>query len=240
MSFSSLERIYPDDENQQIGGGDTIALHIERYSFASKYLSPGYIADIACGAGYGSFFLATHNSEQINKINAIDISASAISYAKNKYPHVKISFINADAFEYKPDILFNTIISLETIEHIEDPVKFVNHISSFLDKGGRIIASAPIVLTTDANTYHLHDFTKKSFRKLFTDAGFKEINHLIQVQPYKPFQLFKKKKAGRSGGLRKGLFVYYITHPVKLIQRVKSLLSDGFRVKYLVVVFEKV
>jgi 2-polyprenyl-3-methyl-5-hydroxy-6-metoxy-1,4-benzoquinol methylase len=65
-----------------------------------------------------------------------------------------------NAFEFKPDTLFNTVISLETIEHLEDPVKFVNHISSLLEKGGRIIASAPTVLTTDVNPYHLNDFTK--------------------------------------------------------------------------------
>jgi 2-polyprenyl-3-methyl-5-hydroxy-6-metoxy-1,4-benzoquinol methylase len=240
MSFSSLERIYPDDENQQIGGGDTIALHIERYSFASQHLSPGHIADIACGSGYGSFFLAIHNSEEVKKITAIDNNAPAISYAKSHYPHAKISFINVNAFEFKPDTLFNTVISLETIEHLEDPVKFVNHISSLLEKGGRIIASAPTVLTTDVNPYHLNDFTKKSFRKLFTDSGLKEINHLIQVQPYKPFQLMKKKKSDRSKELRRDLLKYYFTHPLKLIKRMKSILSDGFRIKYLVVVFEKI
>jgi hypothetical protein len=62
MSFSSLERIYPDAINQQIGGSDTVSLHLERYAFAGQHLSPGHIADIACGAGYGSYFLATLNN----------------------------------------------------------------------------------------------------------------------------------------------------------------------------------
>jgi hypothetical protein len=50
----------------------------------------------------------------------------------------------------------------------------------------------------------------------------------------------KKKKSDRSKELRRDLLKYYFTHPLKLIKRMKSILSDGFRIKYLVVVFEKI
>lgn len=81
---SSLERIYPDitGNEHEIGGADTVQLHLERYHFAGKNLIPGHIADVACGAGYGSYLLATQYKNGIDKITAIDNSRTAIEYAK--------------------------------------------------------------------------------------------------------------------------------------------------------------
>lgn len=85
MNLSSLERIYPDVNGQEIGESDTIRLHLERYHFAGAHLSPGIIADIACGSGYGSYLLATSYKEKIKKITAVEIDPQAIAYAHSHY-----------------------------------------------------------------------------------------------------------------------------------------------------------
>lgn len=237
MSFSSLERIYPGTKGQEIGESDTIRLHLERYHFAGAQLSPGMVADIACGSGYGSFLLATSFKEKIEKITAVEIDPQAIIYAHSHYSHPAIEFIREDVFNFTSTGLFNTIISLETIEHLPDPIKFIRHCKSMLVNGGRFIVSAPVVPTTDANPYHLQDFSAASFRKLFLNEGFTEISAMMQVQKYNPFSLAARKQ-DRSSGIRNGLFRYYLKNPGKLFRRLKSLLTDGFRIKYLVVVFE--
>ena len=131
---------------------------------------------------------------------------------------------------------FQSVVSLETIEHLHHPEAFVKHMSLQLAPGGRFIASAPVTPSMDANPYHLNDFTQKSFRKLFSDCGLKLITSKLQVQPYRPFQLLKKH-GPRS--IRKNLLGYYLTHPSKAFLRLKSTIVDGFRNKYLLVVFEK-
>lgn len=238
MSLSSLERIYPDVKGQEIGEGETIRLHLERYHFAGAQLSPGMIADIACGSGYGSFLLATSYKEKIERITAVERDPQAIAYACNHYAHPSIEFIREDVFDFKTTYLFNTIISLETIEHLPDPTKFIRFCSSMLVNGGRFIVSAPIVPTTDANPYHLQDFSASSFRNLFLNEGFIEISSMKQVQKFSALSL-ATRKGERSSGIRKDLFWYYLKNPGKFLRRIKSLLTDGFRIKYLVLVFEK-
>lgn len=240
MPASSLERIYPnaDGNDETIAGSDTVKLHLERYHFAGQHLSPGNVADVACGAGFGSYLLATQFNNKVSGISAIDNSSTAIGYAKTTYHHPLIHFIESDALHFQSPDPFNTIISLETIEHLEEPEKFIQHFSAQLKKGGRLIVSAPVVPTMDANPYHKQDFTIRSFKKLFINAGFTEINSMLQVQHYNPFRL-RDKKEKRSEEIRKGLALYYIRNPKKLLLRLQSILKDGFTIKYLVIAFEK-
>ena len=237
---SSLERLYPADVLQTgtIAGSDTLQLHLERYHYAGKKIAAGIVVDIACGAGYGSHLLATGYGEKISQLLAVDNNAEAIDYANEHYAHSLISFQRSDAFTFHPGIQLNTIISLETIEHLDEPEKFVAHLAAQLATGGRFIASAPVTPSMDANPYHLQDFTTRRFKRLFLDAGLVEVDSMMQIQPYQPFKLFGKKK-GRGEHIRKGLPGYYLKNPGKLLQRIKSLFLDGFTNKYLLVVFEK-
>ncbi len=236
---NTLERIYPTDKNdKEIVGHDTFLLHEERYHYAGKYIVPGEIGDIACGVGYGSYLLATKYNCFNGKITAIDTDVDAINFAKLNYRHPGIDFIQGDVFSFAPTHLFDSIVSLETIEHLPHPAKFVSLYSSYLKKGGKFIASVPITPSMDANPYHLHDFTVASFKNLFINARLKEIDSFIQIQKFNPFRLFKKKE-GRAASIRKNIIFFYFRNPRKFFLRLKSVLTDGFTNKYLLVVFEK-
>jgi 2-polyprenyl-3-methyl-5-hydroxy-6-metoxy-1,4-benzoquinol methylase len=232
---SSLERIYPATEAASIGGSETLELHLERYRFAEKYLVPGEVLDLACGSGYGSYLLATAGT---HAVTGVDVDESAITYARLHYQHPAINFKTGDAMNYQTRNDIHNIVSLETIEHLPDPVLFVKNMTVQLRAGGRFIASAPITPSMDANPFHLTDFTLGSFSKLFTSCGLVEVARMIQVQSYQPGKLLGKTDP-RSKGIRKNLLAYYFKHPVKAWLRAKSLLIDGFRNKYVVMVFEK-
>ncbi len=233
---SSLERIYPDEpQSSSIAGSETLTLHLARYEFASDHILPGLIADIACGAGYGSHLIAKANPGV--RIIAVDADPDALDYARAHYPHDRIEYIQADAMEFFAGKNLDVIISLETIEHLKDPKGFVKHMAGQLSPGGRFIASAPITPSMDANPFHFSDFTGKSFRKLFTDCGLKEIDSMIQVQPFDPFAVVRHKDSVRN--TRKNLVAYYLSHPSKFFLRLRSTLIHGFKNKYIVLVFEK-
>jgi len=236
---NGIERIYPDSiEENELLGRETLRLHLERYHFAGKHLVKGTVADIACGVGYGSALLVNDYGDSIDSITAVDIDADAIAYAQSKYAHPKIIFKVSSALNFYASENFQNIISLETIEHLPDPIAFVKHMSEQLEPGGHFIASVPVTPSMDANPFHLQDFTASSFRKMFIDAGFIELVSMQQVQPYKIFDIFLKKDK-RVEDMRKNVLGYYFKHPSKLILRLRSLFTDGFSNKYMITVFKK-
>jgi len=236
---SSIERIYPDNiAENEILGRETLQLHLARYHFAGKHLVKGMVADIACGAGYGSALLVSDYGERIENITAVDIDEDAIAYARLKYAHPKIFFRESDALQFYSTLPFQNIISLETLEHLPNPEAFVKHMSTQLETGGHFIASVPITPSMDANPFHLQDFTASSFRNMFFDAGFSELISMQQVQPYKMADIFLKKDK-RVADMRKNILSYYFRHPSKFFLRLRSLLTDGFSNKYMITVFKK-
>ncbi|HMU45076.1 MAG TPA: class I SAM-dependent methyltransferase [Chitinophagaceae bacterium] len=237
---TSLERIYPDQMQQSNGADEkkTLQLHIERYEYAGRMLSPGIVADVACGSGYGSHLLATQFDQQVAKIIALDKSEEAIAYAKTRYNNPKINFAVSDVmanYVEKP----NTIISLETIEHLENPQQFILHWAMQLQPGGRFIASVPVTPSVDANPFHYQDFTAASFKSIFLKIGLQEIDSFIQKQRYNPIHLIFKRKTAGHRSIRRNLIGYYFKNPGKFFLRIRSVLKDGFTNKYLVAVFEK-
>ena len=232
----SMERIVPD----LVQPGDAAAqrslqLHLERYQFACEHLLPGRVLDIACGMGYGTSQLAQCNKEDCV---GVDVSPDAIQYAANRYAHARIKFICDDILRFNDDRRFQNIVTLETIEHLNEPAKALEHLYNLLLPGGRLIASAPITPSVDANPYHVNDFTAKSFRELFRKQGFSEVTSMVQKQPYTLGEIFSKKKR-RTNDVRKGLISYYIAHPGKFFLRIRSLFADGLTNNYLVLVLQR-
>jgi 2-polyprenyl-3-methyl-5-hydroxy-6-metoxy-1,4-benzoquinol methylase len=239
MMEQSLEHIIPDELPQnETTGSETLLLHINRYRFASTHITDGITLDFACGSGYGSHLMVTESDKNINVI-AADKNPDIIKYAVNRYSHPNISFIVSDdeqIISLVPDL--NNIVCLETIEHLPNPKSFIEKISDNLIKGGRFIASVPVTFSTDANPFHLHDFTIRQFKSLFHKNQFRQLDELIQVQPFSFKTVFLKKEK-RMVSIRKNLFRYYLKHPDLFFKRLASLFTHGFTNKYYTAVFEK-
>lgn len=239
MVPNNLERIIPDclhytDDIDRV----TLEIHLERYRYAGKFLRKGLVLDIACGVGYGAHNLITNFLDKIDQIVAVDLDSSSIEYAQKRYYHERIRFVCADATLFRLPTQVQTVISLETIEHLTDPEKFIHTQVSNLQIGGFFIASVPITPSVDLNPHHKTDFTESSFIKLMESNGLRIVDKFIQVQMVNPVSLLIGGNQ-RMQGIRRGLFSYYLDNPSKAFLRMKSLVRDGFRNKYLVAAFAK-
>jgi len=235
---NTMERIVPDEINDSFSLA-SLQLHLERYHFAGKNIKPGRVLDIACGVGYGSYLLATEYSNPISEIVAVDISGESISYARERYSNPKIKFIKHDALSFSDDMKFDSIVTLETIEHLQNPSSFILSLYNLLDVGGVLIASAPVTPSTDINPCHLNDFTGNSFKSLFERYPFSEKSVLHQTQHVSLKEVMNRKRSNRTAGVRKNLFQYYFSHPNILVARAKSIITNGFSNKYMVLVLRK-
>lgn len=208
------ERLIPEKHLQSLTYGE----HLVRYKAAKELVKNKIVLDIASGAGYGTSFLSNYAKH----IYGIDYSSQAIKYSKTLYGKNKnLEFLQGNA-ENIPieDSFLDVVVSLETIEHIPNPEKFVKEVVRVLKPGGVFYVSTPNDDEfTEGNEYHLHEFT------------FTELNRLIRKY-FKNYEYYYQGSWFASGVLNKHNF----TEPTKEINAVKSFKQPlGRAIYYLAV-----
>jgi len=234
----TLERLIPASvASDDTTGQETFRLHADRYHFAAEHALPGRLLDIACGVGYGTRILIDERPD-IEAALGVDISADAIAYAQERYAQPRTEYRVADAMTFRTEQPFDTAVSLETIEHLPDPAAFIANLLRAIRPGGRLVASVPTTPSVDANPHHRTDFTERSFRRMFTSHGLREIACQRQVQPFNPVQILTRKET-RLADMRPNLLKYYASHPGAAVKRAWSTVVDGFNNRYITIVWEK-
>lgn len=238
VASSSIERIDPADLNENDATGEaSYRIHMERYRFAGNHCRQGRLLDIACGVGYGAAYLS--NSCQVSEVLGVDIDDHALSVARSRYGSEKTSFMQADALTFQPEQAFDAVVSLETVEHLDEPARFAGRVHDvFLRAGGIFVTSAPVTPSVDFNPYHCNDFSPASFKAMVTKAGFEIIDEYLQVQHFNPLSILMRKEQ-RLQDARRNVLGYYAENPGKLALRLRSILMDGFANKYLTLACRK-
>lgn len=103
------------------------------------------ILDTGCGNGY---IISEINRIGYKDIWAFDLSKSGIDIAKNKFEQIKDRFIIHDVYDQIlphgfPENNYDLIISIEVIEHLYDPQRYMKNIYHWLKPGGILILSTP-------------------------------------------------------------------------------------------------
>ncbi|MBO9130986.1 class I SAM-dependent methyltransferase [Bacillus sp. 165] len=146
--------------------------HIARYYFATPYIE-GRVLDIACGTGYGCHMVAKDRKREVREIVGVDIDKETLLYANREYHHQKVTYVQGNAVDPSlPEKLgmFDTILSFETIEHVEDDRVFMDNLYQMLKPGGTLVLSSPFGRGRGKPTsepFHVHQLTPEEFEQLF-------------------------------------------------------------------------
>jgi 2-polyprenyl-3-methyl-5-hydroxy-6-metoxy-1,4-benzoquinol methylase len=236
--MNTIERLVPESVVPgDITGQATLFLHVQRYEFAAKHVTGKRLLDIACGVGYGTHLMAD-KVNTIDKALGVDLSHSAVMYAIQNYGNERVLFLEHDAMIFADKEGFDSIVSVETLEHVAKPAMLVKQLIELLRPGGVFIASVPTTPSTDVNPFHAHDFTERSFRNMVAVHGMRELACLRQIQPYPPIKTVKRKES-RMKDMRQNLISYYLNHPAALVKRLWATLRYGFTNRYITIVWLK-
>ncbi len=177
MPKTSVRRVthqYPERIIPEETFGGPLASHLKRYEFAKQFCAGKLVLDVACGVGYGSVYLA----QTAKEVLGADISEEAIAYAKKHYQKGNVQFKIMDACGIKlPDKYFDVVCSFETLEHLNEPLKFMFEVRRLLRENGIFIISTPYAKKTThtpKNPFHKNEFSPGDFEHLLRKY-FKEV-----------------------------------------------------------------
>ena len=161
---NKLKRIEPfsPEENP-----NSVLFHYARYRFAGRMLSKkDRVLDVGCGVGSGTHFL----TEFCDMITGIDIDPEVIKKASSTYwklPQLHFHVMDAQDIIKTSIPSFNVIVSIDNIEHLENPEYSVFHAYEILPVGGMFICGTPRKQDIPLrNSWHNHEFEADDFFEL--------------------------------------------------------------------------
>lgn len=152
------ERMLPE-----VSGSLVFWQHLYRYSFASRFVKGERVLDIACGEGYGAAALRKAGAAHVT---GVDISEETCKHACRKYG-LDVRVGSAEQIPLA-DASVDTVVSFETIEHVPNPLRFLDECARVLTPGGKLIISTPNKHVYSApgrpvNRYHCSEMTEDEF-----------------------------------------------------------------------------
>lgn len=152
--------------------------HFVRYELARTLVSGKVVLDIASGTGYGSHILS---KSYANKVVGVDVSKEAVRLASEKFKNDNLDFVVGDAESLSfEDDSFDLVVSFETIEHLQNPQKFLEEIKRVLKNDGHLLISTPNYdVSKNQNPYHLKEYTKEEFERIL-EGCFKKVRVMEQ------------------------------------------------------------
>lgn len=140
------------------------------------------VIDVGCGNGNFLRFLSEHTSADI-RLTGVDLFENASTS--------KIEYIKSDIFSIDIARQYSAVVTLATIEHIDNIRLFAHHLKSLVRPGGLLVV---MTLNDDSFLYiaarllhrigfstpfnrlysrhHLHHFTRKSLARLLENENF--------------------------------------------------------------------
>lgn len=147
------------------------AIHFARYAIGTGLVKGRRVLDIACGEGYGSYLLKTAGADYVA---GVDISNESVERARQSFGADGLEYFTSDAKDLRNHFLensFDLVISVETIEHVENPVGFLEDLRRLVKPDGVIIISCPndhwyYPDEAQSNPYHRRKYRLNEFQDL--------------------------------------------------------------------------
>ena len=97
-----------------------------------------HILDVGCGTGKFAYMIAKKGGI----VKGIDYSTTAIATAQSKYNHTNLSYEQIDVSK-KISGKYDVIISIGTLEHMDQPYKMLKKLKNHLTPNGKMILTSP-------------------------------------------------------------------------------------------------
>jgi SAM-dependent methyltransferase len=145
--------------------------HLAVYEWIGARVIGKRVLDMACGEGYGSEVL----SRGAASVVGVDANPEAFEHARLRYTRQNLTFERGMVENHGAggDSVFDAVVFLQTIEHVQDPAAVLRHFRSLLAPGGAVYVSTPNLLTLappgaakSDNPWHVKEYRAAEFEQL--------------------------------------------------------------------------
>jgi len=171
------------------------------------------ILDAGCGEGYQMSYIV----ERCTQVIGLDLSVERLKQAKNRVRNADLVCASSERLPFRPQI-FDKVMCLELLEHLNEPRKTILETESVLKEGGTLVVSVPYKKDIIATRCiycgkwtplygHLHSFDERKLDS-FLPSNFvtvKRIHNGTLVMAYPLFAILPTKVWKLLDDLFKGL-----------------------------------
>lgn len=130
---------------------------------AAKPLVAGNLLEVGCGEGRGVGVLL----EQVASYHGVDKIGKVIENLRTEFPQATFEQTIIPPLDTLDSNAYDTVVSFQVIEHIEDDRFFLEEIYRVLKPGGKAIISTPnIKHTLSRNPWHIREYTPDQLKVL--------------------------------------------------------------------------
>ncbi len=149
--------------SEQISSDNPIHQRLfKAYIIARDYVH-GDVLEVGCGEGRGVSVLL----EQAGTFTAVDKLGDVMKDLQMKFPSAKFISMNIPPFKELRDNSYDTIVSFQVIEHIEDDVLFLKEIHRVLRPGGVALITTPNRrMSLSRNPWHIREYLPDQLKSL--------------------------------------------------------------------------
>jgi SAM-dependent methyltransferase len=180
-----MSRIYTTEiASSQLASDNPLHQRLLKPYLAAAHWIKGDLLEVGCGEGRGIEHLAPH----VSTYSAIDKIESAIDDLRARYPTGNFVSGHLPPLPY-PDSSFDSVVSFQVIEHIEDDKLFLREIHRVLRPGGTVLITTPNrPMSLSRNPWHVREYTASELtglaKTIFAQVDMKGIAGNEKVMAY--------------------------------------------------------
>ena len=155
--MQTAERISSHD------GSDNVIYqrHLVAYHTAANLVN-GQLLEVGCGEGYGIPLLA----DKVQTYHALDKFKTNLNNWTTQFKHLHFTQASVPPLPY-PSNEFDSLVSFQVIEHIENDAEFVKELARVLKPGGVLVLTTPNrPMSLTRNPWHVREYTHTELTQL--------------------------------------------------------------------------
>ncbi|MCX8491958.1 MAG: class I SAM-dependent methyltransferase [Cyclobacteriaceae bacterium] len=193
---------------------------LQAYVIATAYVK-GNLLEVGCGEGRGIDWLLP----KISHYSAIDKIAPVVAQLQKRYPQASFTSGNIPPLADFGDNTFDSVVSFQVIEHIQNDRLFLKEIHRVLKPGGIALLSTPNrPLSLSRNPWHIREYTPKELsilaEEFFTSVEMKGVGGNEKVMTY-----YNRNKESVNKMMRWDIFDLQYKLPAALLRIPYELLN---------------